>query len=155
MITPAEHLRSALQDLYQQRQSIDGQIEALGKIEQSQPPAMLVTARIPSVADVVLNLLRERQQVTLPEIMEALDAQGNRSQQGSVSSILSRMVRDELLAKPSRGTFARVPQVVSGEQVAALAYDPMDDMFGGSSQPEADRSLGGDAPLERAEGGSD
>ncbi|MGD0881595.1 MAG: hypothetical protein ABSB09_08515 [Acidimicrobiales bacterium] len=151
MTTATEHLETAIQALMDERAEIDRQIEVLkrtlnelGGGTPSSPawtrsgtgatgPVVIPSVSMPrqSVSDIVLKLLNERAVASLAEIMEALSLAGNNSQQDSVSSILSRMVSNELIGKgPQRGTFVRIPQVASGEQ--------MEDILSGGRHPEND-----------------
>jgi hypothetical protein len=70
---------------------------------------------VPTVSGVVLELIQDRGEINLAEIMDALKNAGNVATQESVSSILSRMVSAGLVGKGThRGTWVRIPESPNG-----------------------------------------
>lgn len=133
MSNTAEQLRETLFELLTQRERLNHEIEVLQRAIDALegPPSTMVEPsptpyQVPSVQSVVLDLIRRRaergiEEINLAEVMDALKNASNTSTQESVSSILSRMVSSGLIGKgPHRGTWLRIPQVVSGAQ---LLYD--------------------------------
>lgn len=123
---PTEHLKLALEALVKQRDTINNKIDvvanALKAVEADEIIEIEVsTHRAPSVPDVVLDLLRERDEIDLQNVLYRLEMVGNAATHESVSSTLSRMVSNGLIDKgPRRGTWKRKSQVISGGQVADL-----------------------------------
>lgn len=162
MSTATDYLRKALDALLAERSNLDQQIEVisrtLGELEphdlDASPPTVTKVTSWPEgfqpgfvrtrisrpVIDIVLELARAQTVFTTEELMTALKAEGNTAQRASVSSTLSRMVREGTLAKgPRRGSFQRVEgSVVDQDTLNAILNDDEDNSSNDGTEPSTD-----------------
>lgn len=133
--TAVKHLRQAVADLKRERDEVDRQIDTIERVlreldpsEVQATPATNGSVPVPaapsitsrSIREIVLDIASAGEVFSLDDVVSTAHAEGNKAESASISSILSRLKKDEkIVAGPRRGTYrAAASSLAVGDTVS-------------------------------------
>src|SRR5262245_35284832 len=109
MTSALDHIYRARRELITDRERIDREIAVLDDVIRrlgGEVHAAVDASEAPSVKDIALEVARAGNMFTLQDVVEAARQQGSPAKYESISSVLSRLGKENVLRRgPRRGTY--------------------------------------------------